>query len=154
MQGARCETRSRGLQDHALSQRQMRNGWATPASLLTHTHTRSLDPTVTPVRRKICKFELHNVVAAAKQGTMKTVHDNHQIFDTIFRLGLWQLKSSFALWCLFYYFFKFYLFIHRNTHRERDAEAQAEGEAGSMQGARCETRSRVPRITPQAAGRC
>ena len=46
--------------------------------------------------------------------------------------------------------FKKYLFIHR--HREKEAQTQAEGEAGSMQGARCGTRSRVPRITPQVAG--
>ena len=38
----------------------------------------------------------------------------------------------------------------RDTQRE--AETQAEGEAGSMQGARCGTRSGVSRITPQAAG--
>ena len=40
----------------------------------------------------------------------------------------------------------------RDTEREREAETQAEGEAGFMQGARCGTPSRVPRITPQAAG--
>ena len=39
------------------------------------------------------------------------------------------------------------------THREREAETQAEGEAGSMQGARCGTQSRVSRITPWAKGR-
>ena len=36
----------------------------------------------------------------------------------------------------------------RDTHTE--AETQAEGEAGSMQGGRRGTRSRVSRITPQA----
>ena len=40
----------------------------------------------------------------------------------------------------------------REREREREAETQAEGEAGSMQGARCGTRSRVSRITPWAAG--
>ena len=35
---------------------------------------------------------------------------------------------------------------------EREAETQAEGEAGSMQGARYGTRSRVSRITPWAEG--
>ena len=41
------------------------------------------------------------------------------------------------------------LFTHeRDT--EREAETQAEGEAGSMQGARCGTRSQVSRITPWA----
>ena len=44
-----------------------------------------------------------------------------------------------------------YLFM-RDREREREAETQAEGEAGSMQGTRCETRSRVPRIMPWAEG--
>ena len=55
---------------------------------------------------------------------------------------------------IFIYLFIFkdfgYLFIE--TQRERQAETQAEGEAGSTQEARCGTRSRVSRITPQAAG--
>uniref|UniRef100_A0A8C0T484 glutathione transferase n=3 Tax=Canis lupus TaxID=9612 RepID=A0A8C0T484_CANLF len=38
----------------------------------------------------------------------------------------------------------------RDTHTK--AETQAEGEAGSMQGARCGTRSQVSRITPWAKG--
>ena len=38
-------------------------------------------------------------------------------------------------------------------HTEREAETQAEEEAGSMQGARCETRSQDPGITPWAKGR-
>ena len=47
----------------------------------------------------------------------------------------------------------FYLFIHeRHREREREAETQAEGEAGSMQGARHETRSQVSRIAPWAEG--
>ena len=42
----------------------------------------------------------------------------------------------------------------RDTHRERkrEAETQAEGEAGSMQGARCGTRSQVSRIRTWAEG--
>ena len=36
--------------------------------------------------------------------------------------------------------------------RETETETQAEGEAGSMQGARRGTQSRVPRITHQANG--
>ena len=40
----------------------------------------------------------------------------------------------------------------RDTERKRKVKTQAEGEAGSMQGARCGTRSWVPRITPQASG--
>ena len=35
---------------------------------------------------------------------------------------------------------------------QREAETQAKGEAGSMQGARCGTRSGVSRITPWAEG--
>ena len=35
------------------------------------------------------------------------------------------------------------------TDTEREAETQAEGEAGSLQGARRETRSQDSRITPQ-----
>ena len=39
----------------------------------------------------------------------------------------------------------------RDTEKDREAETQVEGEAGSMQGAQCGTRSRVPRIKPRAA---
>ena len=39
-----------------------------------------------------------------------------------------------------------------DTEREREAETQVEGEAGSMQGARRGTRSRVSRIMPWAEG--
>ena len=44
------------------------------------------------------------------------------------------------------------LFIYSEREREWEAEIQAEGEAGSMQGGQHRTRSRVSRITPQAAG--
>ena len=51
----------------------------------------------------------------------------------------------------FYLFFlRFYLFMG-DTDRERGRDT-AEGEAGSMQGARRGTRSRVSRITPRAEG--
>ena len=40
----------------------------------------------------------------------------------------------------------------REREREREAETQAEGEAGSMQGARCGTRSQDSRIRPWAQG--
>ena len=40
----------------------------------------------------------------------------------------------------------------RDTEREREAETLAEGEAGSMQEARCGTRSRISGITPWAEG--
>ena len=43
---------------------------------------------------------------------------------------------------------EFYLFMR---HTEK-AETQAEGEAGSMQGARRGTRSRVSRVTPWTEG--
>ena len=42
-----------------------------------------------------------------------------------------------------FFFLKTYLFIHER-HRLRETEIQAEGEAGSSQGARCRTRSRIP----------
>ena len=42
----------------------------------------------------------------------------------------------------------------RDRERWGGAETQAEGEAGSLQGARCETGSQDPRITPWAEGRC
>ena len=44
------------------------------------------------------------------------------------------------------------LFIHER-HTEREAETLAEGEAGSMQGARCRTRSWDSGITHSAEGR-
>ena len=50
------------------------------------------------------------------------------------------------------FFFKDFIYLFIETQREREAEAHAEGEAGSMQGASGGTRSRVPRIKPQAAG--
>ena len=40
----------------------------------------------------------------------------------------------------------------RDAQREREAETQAEGKAGSMQGARCGTRSQVPTIMPWTEG--
>ena len=58
-----------------------------------------------------------------------------------------------TLYCgSYYYFFNFkiYLFL-RDTQGE--AETQAEGEAGSLQGARCRTRSQDPGVTPWAEGR-
>ena len=49
-------------------------------------------------------------------------------------------------------FFKDFIYVFmRDT--QIDAETPAEGEAGSTQGARCGTRSRVCRITPWAEGR-
>ena len=46
----------------------------------------------------------------------------------------------------------FYFLFMRDTQRE--AKTQTEGEAGSMQGARCGTRSRNWGIMPWAKGRC
>ena len=49
----------------------------------------------------------------------------------------------------FIYFFKDFVYLFmREREREREAETQAEGEVGSIQGARCGTRSRVTRIRP------
>ena len=55
------------------------------------------------------------------------------------------------LFVIYLSFLKIYLFV-RDT--EREAETQAEGEAGSMQGARCGTRSQYPEIMTSAKGRC
>ena len=46
----------------------------------------------------------------------------------------------------------FICLLMRDTQRE--AETQAEGEAGSLQGARCGTRTQDPRSTTSARGRC
>ena len=68
---------------------------------------------------------------------------------------IWE-QVSFV--CLFIYLF-IYLFIFKDfiylfmIDIEREAETQAEGEAGSMQGARCGTRSWDSRIAPWAKGR-
>ena len=51
----------------------------------------------------------------------------------------------------FFFFLRFYLLI-RERHTQREAETQAQGEAGSMQGARRSTRSRVSRVTLWAEG--
>ena len=52
----------------------------------------------------------------------------------------------------FLYFFLRLLFIN-SWKTQRAAEKQAEGEAGSLQGARCGTRSQDPGVTPWAEGR-
>ena len=63
-------------------------------------------------------------------------------------LTIYLLKNtSFSIF--FFSFFSFYLFM-RETQRE--AETQTEGEAGSTQGARCETWSWVSRIMPWGRG--
>ena len=57
----------------------------------------------------------------------------------------------------FFFVFKDVILFNHERYRagEREAETQAEGEAGSMQGARCGTRSRISRIMPWAAlNRC
>ena len=48
-------------------------------------------------------------------------------------------------------FFKDFIYLFMRV-TEGEAETQAEGEAGSMQGARRETRSQVSRITPWTEG--
>ena len=56
------------------------------------------------------------------------------------------------VWFIFIFlFFKDFIYLFIDT--EREAETQAEGEAGSLQGVRHGTRSRVSRITPWAEGR-
>ena len=50
------------------------------------------------------------------------------------------------------FFKRFYLFIHER-HTQGEADTQAKGEAGSMQGARCVTRSQNSRITAWGKGR-
>ncbi|CAK7307481.1 hypothetical protein VULLAG_LOCUS13311 [Vulpes lagopus] len=67
-----------------------------------------------------------------------------------------QKAACFFFFLSFFFFFlRFYLFIReREREREREAETQAGGEAGSMQGARCGTRSLVSRISPWAKDRC
>ena len=53
------------------------------------------------------------------------------------------------------YFLKIFIYLFvKDREREREAETQAEGEAGSMQGARCGTRSQDSKIMPWAEGRC
>ena len=67
----------------------------------------------------------------------------------------WPLKqfacfriTSFFLYSGFFFFLRFYLFIHER-HREKEAERhRAEGEAGSMRGAQCGTDPLAPRQTP------
>ena len=56
-----------------------------------------------------------------------------------------------ARYIFLFFFLRFCLFT-REREREREAETQAEGEAGSMQGARRETRSLVSKIRPWAEG--
>ena len=54
-------------------------------------------------------------------------------------------------WSNYYYFFKDFIYLFmRDTQIERQRHR---GEAGSMQGARCGTQSRDPRITRRAKGR-
>ena len=80
------------------------------------------------------------------------------ILTNIFCLLFKFFNSSYPNGCkmvpfgFVFFFFFLDLFIHERQ-REREAETQAEGEAGSMQGARRGTRSRVSRITPWAEGR-
>ena len=56
-------------------------------------------------------------------------------------------ENQFIVLRRLFFFFKI-LFINER-HTKREAETQAEGEAGSMQGARCGTRSRIPVSYPE-----
>ena len=82
-------------------------------------------------------------------------------FHSIFLLSFLKLFKFYLFICSFVHAFihSFIVclfiilkdfFIERERERERGRDT--EGEAGSMQGARCGTGSRVSRITPQAAG--
>ena len=59
----------------------------------------------------------------------------------IFTVSFYSKETEFCFLFLFFFFLRFYLSVHE---REREAE----GEAGSLQGARCGTRSLDPRVTP------
>ena len=52
----------------------------------------------------------------------------------------------------YYYFLRFYLFIHETDRGRERGRDTGEGEAGSMQGAQRRTGSLVSRIWPQAEG--
>ena len=76
---------------------------------------------------------------------------NHlqQALKTSFE-GFIFLKSEL---CTFFFFKRFYFIYSCETQSERErGRDTGRGEAGSMQGARCGTQSRVSRITPWAAG--
>ena len=62
-----------------------------------------------------------------------------------FMFKWWQRCNSVIKLTFYSIFKRFYLFIHERQ-TERETKTQAEGEAGSMQGARCGTRSHDPRI--------
>ena len=91
------------------------------------------------------------------------------VYNSLFLQGFWGIffvaksetqSDSFSfdifacnLKISYLYFFLQILFIYSwETHKER-VETQAEREAGSMQEARCGTRSRDSRITPWAEGK-
>ena len=59
--------------------------------------------------------------------------------------GVWPTGPSWVA-SSFFFFLRFYLFM-RDT--EREAETYAEGEAGSLQGARCGTRSQDHGTSPE-----
>ena len=77
---------------------------------------------------------------------LSQVHMQRKFLDPT---GMVSVNGAQEYAFLFLFFKDFYSFM-----RDRGgwAETQAEGEAGSMQGARRGTGSRVPRITPWAEG--
>ena len=75
-----------------------------------------------------------------------------------FYLMSFVIQRSHPRHYIIFIIFYFYLFIFKDfiylfmRDTEREGKTQAEGEAGSMQGARRGTRSRVSRIRPWAKG--
>ena len=68
------------------------------------------------------------------------------LVKAVFLIFLFVLNTFISLCTeiLFFFFYRFYLFIHER-HRER----QAEGEAGSLWEARCGTQSQDPGTRPE-----
>ena len=72
---------------------------------------------------------------------------SHVLVDPLY---IFLGEMSMHVLCHFFFFFLIIYLLVRET--EREAETQAKGEAGSTQGARCGTWSRVSRITPWTEG--
>ena len=80
------------------------------------------------------------------------------MYVNCFSIKLRKIESEvwyyieFTLSTFVFFFFKDFIYLSMRD-REREGEREAEREVGSMQGARCGTRSRVSRIAPWAKGR-
>ena len=85
-----------------------------------------------------------------KIGTCKNVIHKKQYYMLLYVTAMKILKHKFGS---LNFFKDLFIFIQRERKRQRHREKQGEeGETGPMQEARCGIRSRVSRITPQAAG--